>query len=226
MRPTSLDEVAGQRTCCGPARRSSRSPRPDASTGAAVSVILWGPPGTGKTTLAQAIARSSGRRFVELSAVTAGVTRRARGHAGGADPARPLRPVRRFCSSTRSIASRRPSRTRCCPASRTAGSSSSPRRPRTRRSRSSRRCCRARCCSRSQPLTDDDLGMLLDRAVVRPPRTRRQRRARCPRPATRSSGSPRAMRGARSPRSRRRPRSPSRSPESPMTRTTRATTHP
>ncbi|MDQ0645505.1 putative ATPase [Microbacterium murale] len=38
-----------------------------------MSIILWGPPGTGKTTLAQAIARSSGRRFVELSAVTAGV---------------------------------------------------------------------------------------------------------------------------------------------------------
>jgi len=38
-----------------------------------VSVILWGPPGTGKTTLAQAIARQSGREFVELSAVTAGV---------------------------------------------------------------------------------------------------------------------------------------------------------
>ncbi|MDQ1584182.1 MAG: putative ATPase [Microbacteriaceae bacterium] len=38
-----------------------------------VSVILWGPPGTGKTTLAQAIAHSSGRRFVELSAVSAGV---------------------------------------------------------------------------------------------------------------------------------------------------------
>jgi putative ATPase len=44
----------------------------DAAT-TATSVILWGPPGTGKTTLAQAIARSSGRRFVELSAVTAGV---------------------------------------------------------------------------------------------------------------------------------------------------------
>jgi putative ATPase len=43
------------------------------SPGTAASVILWGPPGTGKTTLAQAIARSSGRRFVELSAVTAGV---------------------------------------------------------------------------------------------------------------------------------------------------------
>jgi putative ATPase len=41
--------------------------------GGAVSVILWGPPGTGKTTLAQAIAHSSGRRFVELSAITAGI---------------------------------------------------------------------------------------------------------------------------------------------------------
>jgi len=41
--------------------------------GAVTSVILWGPPGTGKTTLASVIARSSGRNFVELSAVTAGV---------------------------------------------------------------------------------------------------------------------------------------------------------
>ena len=38
-----------------------------------MSVILWGPPGTGKTTIAQAIARTSGRAFVQLSAVTAGV---------------------------------------------------------------------------------------------------------------------------------------------------------
>jgi putative ATPase len=36
-------------------------------------VILWGPPGTGKTTIAQLVARLSGRRFVELSAITAGV---------------------------------------------------------------------------------------------------------------------------------------------------------
>lgn len=41
--------------------------------GSAASLILWGPPGTGKTTLASVIARSSGRKFVELSAVTAGV---------------------------------------------------------------------------------------------------------------------------------------------------------
>lgn len=46
---------------------------PDAVSTGAASIILWGPPGTGKTTIAQAIARSSGRRFVELSAVTAGV---------------------------------------------------------------------------------------------------------------------------------------------------------
>lgn len=74
MRPTRLDEVAGQQHLLGAGSplvslasdHSGRAP-------SAVSVILWGPPGTGKTTLAQAIARSSGRRFVELSAVTAGV---------------------------------------------------------------------------------------------------------------------------------------------------------
>jgi len=73
MRPTSLDEVAGQAHLLRPGSPLVLLARPDVSTGAAASVILWGPPGTGKTTLAQAIARSSGRRFVELSAVTAGV---------------------------------------------------------------------------------------------------------------------------------------------------------
>ncbi|QOD94726.1 replication-associated recombination protein A [Chryseoglobus sp. 28M-23] len=74
MRPTSLDEVAGQQHLLAPGSPlvSLASDDP-ARTPSAVSVILWGPPGTGKTTLAQAIARSSGRRFVELSAVTAGV---------------------------------------------------------------------------------------------------------------------------------------------------------
>ena len=74
MRPTSLDEVAGQQHLLTPGSPlvSLASDDP-ARSPSAVSVILWGPPGTGKTTLAQAIARSSGRRFVELSAVTAGV---------------------------------------------------------------------------------------------------------------------------------------------------------
>ena len=73
MRPTSLDEVAGQQHLLG-----RGSPLVQLATGTrenpgGVYVILWGPPGTGKTTLAQAIARQSGREFVELSAVTAGV---------------------------------------------------------------------------------------------------------------------------------------------------------
>ncbi len=73
MRPTSLDEVAGQAHLLKPGSPIRALAQADASASTPVSVILWGPPGTGKTTLAQAIARTSGRRFVELSAVTAGV---------------------------------------------------------------------------------------------------------------------------------------------------------
>jgi putative ATPase len=76
MRPMSLDEVVGQRHLLGPGSplRRLAAPSTDASGRASgQSVILWGPPGTGKTTLAQSIAHSSDRRFVELSAVTAGV---------------------------------------------------------------------------------------------------------------------------------------------------------
>ena len=73
MRPVSLDEVAGQGHLLRPGSPLVALASPDGNRSGAVSVILWGPPGTGKTTLAQAIARSSGRRFVELSAVTAGV---------------------------------------------------------------------------------------------------------------------------------------------------------
>jgi len=73
MRPTSLDEVAGQRHLLGPGSPLVNLAQDASGESGSVSVILWGPPGTGKTTLAQAIARSSGRRFVELSAVTAGV---------------------------------------------------------------------------------------------------------------------------------------------------------
>ena len=71
MRPRSLDEVVGQSHLLGAGSPLRRLSEPGGTSG--VSVILWGPPGTGKTTLAHAIAQSSERHFVELSAVTAGV---------------------------------------------------------------------------------------------------------------------------------------------------------
>lgn len=73
MRPISLAEVAGQKHLLQPGSPIVTLADPNAKHPSTTSMILWGPPGTGKTTLAQAIARSSGRRFVELSAVTAGV---------------------------------------------------------------------------------------------------------------------------------------------------------
>ncbi|MEV7961118.1 replication-associated recombination protein A [Oerskovia paurometabola] len=76
MRPAALEEVAGQEhllVAGSPLRRLIEVDGPGASRAAPGSVILWGPPGTGKTTLAYLIATTSGRRFVELSAVTAGV---------------------------------------------------------------------------------------------------------------------------------------------------------
>lgn len=77
MRPRSLDEVLGQDHLLAPGSPLRRLVEPADEArgrGAGVSsIILWGPPGTGKTTLAHLVARASGRRFVELSAVTAGV---------------------------------------------------------------------------------------------------------------------------------------------------------
>jgi putative ATPase len=73
MRPVSLDEIAGQRHLLTPGSPLVNLAADRSGSQGAVSIILWGPPGTGKTTIAKAIALSSGRKFVELSAVTAGV---------------------------------------------------------------------------------------------------------------------------------------------------------
>jgi putative ATPase len=76
MRPRTVEEVAGQAHLLVPGSPLRRLVEPgDASArrAAPTSVVLWGPPGTGKTTLAYLIAATSDRRFVELSAVTAGV---------------------------------------------------------------------------------------------------------------------------------------------------------
>ncbi|WP_343037962.1 replication-associated recombination protein A [Arthrobacter wenxiniae] len=75
MRPRTLDEVVGQQHLLGPGSPLQLLAGGGASGGPAgpASVMLWGPPGTGKTTLAHVIARGPGRKFVELSAITAGV---------------------------------------------------------------------------------------------------------------------------------------------------------
>ncbi|MGA1052869.1 MAG: replication-associated recombination protein A [Ilumatobacteraceae bacterium] len=69
LRPTNLDDIVGQRHLVGPGRPLRRLVEQDRLT----SAILWGPPGTGKTTLALAIAGTTSRSFEQLSAVTAGV---------------------------------------------------------------------------------------------------------------------------------------------------------
>ena len=106
LRPTSLDEVIGQGHVLaeGSPLRSLADPERE---GPGTSVILWGPPGTGKTTLASVIARSSGRKFVELSAVTAGVKdvrdvmsdARVEGELSGRAPVLFLDEIHRFSKS-------------------------------------------------------------------------------------------------------------------------------
>lgn len=68
MRPQNLDEIVGQQHLLGPG-----SPLRRLAAGEPMSVFLWGPPGVGKTTIAAVVSRQTDRRFVEVSAVTAGV---------------------------------------------------------------------------------------------------------------------------------------------------------
>src|SRR5690242_14747368 len=69
MRPRSLDELVGQQQLLAPGsplRRLIEGDQP-------MSLLLWGPPGTGKTTIAAIVSGQTDRRFVEVSAVAAGI---------------------------------------------------------------------------------------------------------------------------------------------------------
>src|SRR5512146_373194 len=69
MRPRTLDELVGQQQLLAPGsplRRLIEGDQP-------MSLLLWGPPGTGKTTIAAIVSQQTNRRFVEVSAVAAGV---------------------------------------------------------------------------------------------------------------------------------------------------------
>jgi putative ATPase len=73
MRPRTLDEVRGQDQVLRPGSPLRRLIEGGSGSAGPLSAILWGPPGTGKTTLAHLVATAADRDFVELSAVTAGV---------------------------------------------------------------------------------------------------------------------------------------------------------
>ncbi|MEW6280931.1 MAG: AAA family ATPase, partial [Candidatus Eremiobacterota bacterium] len=70
MRPTTLDEYVGQQHIIGPGKLLRRAIEQDRLFS---SMILWGPPGTGKTTLARVISQSTRCEFATLSAVLSGV---------------------------------------------------------------------------------------------------------------------------------------------------------
>ena len=132
-------EVVGQEHLTGPEGAIGRM----VAAGRLSSMILWGPPGTGKTTIARLLADAVGLRFVAISRGVLGRRRPQEGLRRGARAcaASASAPC---CSWTRSTASTARSRTASCPMSRTARSRWSARRPRTRQLRTQRRAAQPR----------------------------------------------------------------------------------
>ncbi|MDQ3928139.1 MAG: AAA family ATPase, partial [Chloroflexota bacterium] len=69
MRPRTLDELVGQEHVLAPGKTLRRAIEADRVP----SLVLWGPPGSGKTTLARVIANTTNAHFAPVSAVSAGV---------------------------------------------------------------------------------------------------------------------------------------------------------
>ena len=113
LRPSTLDEFVGQEQVLG----EGSALRLAIAEDRVGSMILYGPPGSGKTTLARIVANTTGAHFEELSAVSATVkdVREVLAAARGGS----VRAASgRSCSWTRSTASTRRSRMRFCPRSR------------------------------------------------------------------------------------------------------------
>ncbi len=116
MRPATLDEFVGQQHFLGRGKLLRRLLAADRLG----SVIFYGPPGTGKTTLARLLAGESRSHFQQISAVAAGVKELREVLAAAHDRLLGRRPADAACSSTKSTASTRPSRTCSCRTSRRA----------------------------------------------------------------------------------------------------------
>ena len=113
-----FDEFVGQEDVLAPGKPLREAIERDRLQ----SIILWGPPGTGKTTLARFIAKATQARFVSFSAVLAGIKEIKEVMAAAGGPGAESA-AGRSCSSTRFTASTRLSRMRFCRASRPAISS-------------------------------------------------------------------------------------------------------
>ena len=106
MRPRTLDEFIGQEELLGPGKPLRvQIERDDLG-----SMILWGPPGCGKTTLARLIARLTHSEFVAFSAVLTGI-KEIKEVMAAAEHTSPRRPAAPSYSSTKCIASTKRSRT-------------------------------------------------------------------------------------------------------------------